>query len=345
MATMRYECVSNSADSLAIIDQTSVYNAEQIDDAALITINNDNIDHIFMDDITWQNIFQDTRYSQRQQRFCIGFLISMICIMLILLISLFSGFGKVIFNVVAYQEKSRHGLMMIPNIRKRPLNIFYFNIRNETANEEYVKEIDEYLSKYAENQEIMREFLKICTIEEQSDKKRWCSFDIQQQFHSDCSKTTNYGYNSGNPCVLFIFDNRLGWKPNMKSKTDYLPFFCRMQYRYSSNSYTNITYYPSLPTSMRNGGFQMNLIPNQKITDNDGNEIIGKDGNILYTLPPLVMAKMTFRDALEQNGNGDLGPFTMDCRIKDNVVGYQFDNIQSFNGQTAISFDFVPQFS
>lgn len=57
------------------------------------------------------------------------------------------------------------------------------------------------------------------------------------------------------------------------------------------------------------------------------------------------MAKMTFWNALKRNGNGDLGPFTMDCRIKDNVAGYQFDNINSFNGQTAVSFDFVPKFS
>ncbi|KAL3989445.1 Sodium / potassium ATPase beta chain family protein [Acanthocheilonema viteae] len=344
MATMRYECISNS-DSLAMIDQANVYNAEQIDDTALITLHSDDIDNIFMDDITWQNIFQDIRYSQRQQRLCIGIFISMVCIMLILLVSLFSGFGKVIFDVVAYQEKSRHGLMMIPNIRKRPFNIFYFNVRNKTANAEYAKEIDDYLAKYAEDREMMREFLKICTMQERSDGKRWCAFDIQQQFHSDCSKTTNYGYNSGNPCVLFIFDNRLGWKPNMKSEVDYLPFFCRMQYQYSSNIYVNISYYPSLPTQMRNGGFQINLIPNQKITDDNGNEIVGKDGNILYTLPPLIMAKMTFRNALEKNGNNELSPFTMDCRIKDNVAGYQFDNIQTFNGQTAVSFDFVPQLS
>uniref|UniRef100_A0A0R3RTH6 Sodium/potassium-transporting ATPase subunit beta n=1 Tax=Elaeophora elaphi TaxID=1147741 RepID=A0A0R3RTH6_9BILA len=344
MATMRYECVSNS-DSLAIIDQTNVYNTEQIDDTALITSHNDNFDHIFMDDITWQNIFQDIRYSQRQQRFCMGIIISMICIMLILLVSLFSGFGKVIFDVVAYQEKSRYGLMMIPNVRKRSLNVFYFNVRNETANAEYVKEIDDYLAKYAKDGEMMGEFLKICAMQERSDRKRWCAFDIQQQFHSDCSKTTNYGYNSGNPCVLFIFENRLGWKPNMKSEMSYLPFFCRMQYQYSSNIYTNITYYPSLPAPMHGGGFQMNLIPNQKITDDNGNEIVGKDGNTLYTLPPLVMAKMTFLNALKRDENVDLGPFTMDCRIKDNVAGYQFDNIQSFNGQTAISFDFVPQFS
>ncbi|VDO66874.1 unnamed protein product, partial [Onchocerca flexuosa] len=104
----RYECVSNP-DSLASTDQTSVYNAEQIDDTAPITANDDNFDQTFMDDITWQNIFQDIRYSQRQQRFCIGIITSMACIMLILLISLFLGFGKVLFDVVAYKEKSRHG--------------------------------------------------------------------------------------------------------------------------------------------------------------------------------------------------------------------------------------------
>ncbi|MCP9263317.1 hypothetical protein DINM_006180 [Dirofilaria immitis] len=256
MTTTRYEYVSNS-DSLASFDQTSVYNTEQIDDTTLITIHDDNFDCTFMDDITWQNIFQDMRHSQRQQRICIGIISSMACIMLILLVSLFSGFGKVLFDVVAYQEKSRHGLMMIPNIRKRPLNIFYFNTRNDTANAEYVNEIDDYLTKYAKKQEMMKEFLKICTAHERSDNKRKCTFDIQQQFHSDCSKTTNYGYNSGNPY---------------------------------------------------NG-------------------------------------KMTFRNISTQNENGDMGPFTMDCRIKDNISGYQFDNIQTFNGQTTISFDFIPKFS
>lgn len=64
-----------------------------------------------------------------------------------------------------------------------------------------------YATEYAKDREMLGEFLKICTVEERSDKKRWCTFDIQQQFHSDCSKTTNYGYNSGNPCMLFIFNN------------------------------------------------------------------------------------------------------------------------------------------
>lgn len=57
------------------------------------------------------------------------------------------------------------------------------------------------------------------------------------------------------------------------------------------------------------------------------------------------MAKLTFRNAFERNRTSDLSPFTMNCRIKDNVAGYQFDNIRSFKGQTAVSFDFVPQFS
>lgn len=55
-----------------MIDEASAYNAEQIDDTAPIPLHNDNIDHIFTDDITWKNIFQDARYSQRQQRFCMS---------------------------------------------------------------------------------------------------------------------------------------------------------------------------------------------------------------------------------------------------------------------------------
>lgn len=39
---------------------------------------------------------------------------------------------------------------------------------------------------------------------------------------------------------------------------------------------------------MRNGGFRMNLIPNRKITDHNGNEIQGKNGDVMYSLPPLV---------------------------------------------------------
>uniref|UniRef100_A0A915PTP4 Sodium/potassium-transporting ATPase subunit beta n=1 Tax=Setaria digitata TaxID=48799 RepID=A0A915PTP4_9BILA len=344
MATIRYAYVSNT-DSLAVNDHESVYNAEQIDDTAPISTNACNFDHYFTDNITLQNVFQENYSSQRQQRFCLGFITSMVCIMLVLMVSLLTGFGKALFDVIAYQEKSRHGLMMIPNIRKQPVNIFYFNVKNKTANAEYVKEIDDYLEKYMEEQEMMKRYLKFCTVGERHDKNRWCAIDIRQQFQSDCSKATNYGYNSGNPCILFIFENRLGWKPKAKNKIDYLPFFCRMQYQYSSNIYVNITYYPPLPTSVRNGGFQMNLIPNQKITDGNGKEVVGKNGHILYSLPPLIMVKMTFRNAVIRNGSDDLAPFTMDCRIKDNTAGYQFDNIKDFNGKTVISFDFVPKFS
>lgn len=36
--------------------------------------------------------------------------------------------------------------MMVPNVQKQLLNVFYFNLKNKTANAEYVKEIDDYLS-------------------------------------------------------------------------------------------------------------------------------------------------------------------------------------------------------
>uniref|UniRef100_A0A183ER29 Transmembrane 9 superfamily member n=1 Tax=Gongylonema pulchrum TaxID=637853 RepID=A0A183ER29_9BILA len=58
-----------------------------------------------------------------------------------------------------------------------------------------------------------------------------------------------------------------------------------------------------------------------------------------------VMMKMTLPNILSKDRAGEIGPFTLDCRIKDNVFGYEFDNMKQFGGQTAVSFDFVPRFS
>lgn len=61
-----------------------------------------------------------------------------------------------------------------------------------------------------------------------------------------------------------------------------------------------------------------------------------------------IMAKMSLLNVLRSasdTNDSDLGPFTMDCRLRNNLDGYQFDNINQFNGRTAISFDFVPKFS
>lgn len=54
---------------------------------------------------------------------------------------------------------------------------------------------------------MMNEFLKICSAQQRGDKNHWCTFDMRRQFRSGCSKETNYGYDSGNPCILFVFDN------------------------------------------------------------------------------------------------------------------------------------------
>ncbi|VDM98842.1 unnamed protein product [Thelazia callipaeda] len=89
----------------------------------------------------------------------------------------------------------------------------------------------------------------------------------------------------------------------------------------------------------------MNLISNEKIIDNDGKEITGSDGKTLFASPPLVMVKLTFNSVLSRNESSSFGPFTMDCRLKDNLAEYHFDNLRDFRGRTAVFFDFVPRFS
>uniref|UniRef100_A0A0M3IIZ1 Uncharacterized protein n=1 Tax=Ascaris lumbricoides TaxID=6252 RepID=A0A0M3IIZ1_ASCLU len=107
-----------------------------------------------------------------------------------------------------------------------------------------------------------------------------------------------------------------------------------LQYQFSSNVFANISYFPSLPGSARNGGFYLNQIPNRTLKDIEGKDVVEKDGDIMYSLPPLLMVKLSFPK--------ELGPFTIDCRIKDNVNGYEFNNLNTFKGQISVSFDFIP---
>uniref|UniRef100_A0A915AJD0 Sodium/potassium-transporting ATPase subunit beta-1 n=2 Tax=Parascaris univalens TaxID=6257 RepID=A0A915AJD0_PARUN len=335
MATLRYERVSDP-EGATVIDHVSVYNPEQIDDTAAIIGRNGEIESAFSDPISFREIFYDPRLSPKQQKFCIATILSVACITVLMLISLFAGFGKVLFDITAREERATHGLLMIPNLRSRPMNVLFYDQFNKSANiENYAKEIDEYLSQYRDSQEYMRTYLKRCSPEERSDDEAWCLFDIEQEFGTACSKYNNYGYDNDQPCILFAFEDRLNWTPTMQSSNYYLPFLCRMQYQFSSNVFANISYFPSLPGSARNGGFYLNQIPNRTLKDIEGKNVVEKDGDIMYSLPPLLMVKLSFPK--------ELGPFTIDCRIKDNISGYEFNNLNTFKGQISVSFDFIPE--
>ncbi|VDM97079.1 unnamed protein product [Thelazia callipaeda] len=224
----RYEPVSN-------FDFPSLVNVDAVgetDDTELITSHSmNNEDDSFRKTITFHDLFHNVQFSHRH-RLYIGIVTGTSCTTIMLMIALSFGFGKVLFDTFAQEEKLRHGLKMIPNLWSKPTNVFYFSVRNGTANREYVQEIDDYIAKYMEYQEKIKNYLKNCTVKDRRDEGQWCSFDIRQALGSECSKASNYGYNSGNPCILFAFENYLGWKPNMKSEVDYLPFSCRLVSQY-----------------------------------------------------------------------------------------------------------------
>uniref|UniRef100_A0A0M3HI70 Kringle domain-containing protein n=1 Tax=Ascaris lumbricoides TaxID=6252 RepID=A0A0M3HI70_ASCLU len=62
-----------------------------------------------------------------------------------------------------------------------------------------------YFIEYRDSQEYMRTYLKRCSPEERSDDEAWCSFDIEREFGTACSKYNNYGYDNDQPCILFAF--------------------------------------------------------------------------------------------------------------------------------------------
>ncbi|VDK66087.1 unnamed protein product [Gongylonema pulchrum] len=57
----------------------------------------------------------------------------------------------------------------------------------------------------------MEKYLKQCSAQERNDGVQWCTFDFEREFGYDCSKATNYGYDNGNPCFLFVFENVSVW--------------------------------------------------------------------------------------------------------------------------------------
>ncbi|VDK55493.1 unnamed protein product [Anisakis simplex] len=141
-----YERVA-SPQGAAVIDHVSVYNPEQIDDTTAIIGRNGDIEAVFDNPISFREILYDSRLSPKQQKICIATVSSVACITVIMLISLLAGFGKVLFDITASEQRSKHGLKMIPNLRAKPINVLFFNQFNKTANiAEYAREIDEYLN-------------------------------------------------------------------------------------------------------------------------------------------------------------------------------------------------------
>uniref|UniRef100_A0A183U3K6 Conserved plasma membrane protein n=1 Tax=Toxocara canis TaxID=6265 RepID=A0A183U3K6_TOXCA len=225
----RYERVSD-AQGATVIDHVSVYNPEQIDDTAAIIGRNGEIESAFSDPISFREIFYDPRLSPKQQKFCIATILTVACITVLMLISLFAGFGKVLFDITASEQRAKHGLLMIPDLRTRPINVLFYNTVNKTANiEDYAKEIDEYLNQYRDSQDYMRTYVRRCSPGERSDDNLWCLFDIERELGKACSKDNNYGYDEGKPCILFAFedvcktarlaaDNVMSTKKNMPEK-------------------------------------------------------------------------------------------------------------------------------
>ncbi|CAJ0583089.1 unnamed protein product, partial [Mesorhabditis spiculigera] len=233
------------------------------------------------------------------------------------------------------RANTKYGLQLIPDLRVHKSGSFIYSAYNSPSynsiKQKYVTEIDKFLDIYWKEQLERQRYMTDCTVYDKP-KDKWCRFSAKKHFktNGECSPRNNYGFDSGEPCLLFAFKDEINWSPDWVNRNtlDYLPFKCEIKTSYNTYG-INATYYPSVDAYPAYGGFAMDKIPSSPIKGENG-YVVDNDGEILYDLPALVFVK------LRRNTHNVKLNFV--CSIKDSVEHYQFSNMDAFVGLKDIRF-------
>ncbi|KHJ75631.1 hypothetical protein OESDEN_24753 [Oesophagostomum dentatum] len=130
-------------------------------------------------------------------------------------------------------------------------------------------------------------FVKQCTPLEKSPHS-WCEFPLKMFDDAGCTALNRYGFESGEPCLLFELKLQTTWTPKLTQNVTTLPFKCDAYDHLAMRMNTNVKYFPQFETNPQYGGFTLNKVPSRAISDKDGRDVSDENGETLYDQPPLV---------------------------------------------------------
>jgi len=202
----RYEIVDEPVETLEVVDD-DVYHPD-------LTVRDTptsfrSLEPILSGPITLKMIFYDPRWSANKRRCCLCFvaLASLVCFSL--MISLFVGLGQVLSYINEMDRLKLIGLHMIPDfdLLTDPV-VFLYNPdkKYEAAHNKSIAEIEAYLKQY----ELQTKEFQTCDGTRQPEQGKPCRFDLNW-LGTNCTSKNRFGYDDGNPCILFAFRGVNDW--------------------------------------------------------------------------------------------------------------------------------------
>jgi len=128
------------------------------------------------------------------------------------MVSLFVGLGQVISYINESERVKQTGLYMVPDLEQYDIGVFFYN--SDPKYKEFTNKYVDDLNKYLENYRLQSKDYQNCTDGQKPDNGKWCQFNLNW-LGTNCTKENGYGYNDGNPCILFAFRNVKNWMPNI----------------------------------------------------------------------------------------------------------------------------------
>ncbi|GMR31246.1 hypothetical protein PMAYCL1PPCAC_01441, partial [Pristionchus mayeri] len=234
-------------------------------------------------------------------------------------------------------DSIKYGLQLIPDLHQLSdgMLVYSTSLDANATRQRYVDGINEFLDTYVNEQNSRKAFMVDCA-EGLSARNKWCRFDTTRAFTREgrgCTRYDNFGYDSGAPCVLFALKDEIQWRPKVGSNVTELPFKCDITPNGRTSKPTGAFYFPSLKDNLRLGGFPTNKLPSKTIPDKQGEPITDEEGEMLFDTPSLVFVKFNLPEVKMH--------YTISCGIKDDISGYEIENLAEFGGRKVFTFDVV----
>ncbi|XP_044266272.1 sodium/potassium-transporting ATPase subunit beta-1-like [Tribolium madens] len=103
-----------------------------------------------------------------------------------------------------------------PGLGFRPISerteegsLIWYDQKNETAINKWVKLIDKFLDPYLKEQNGKN--FERCDFDKPANDSKVCEVNLDK--YGDCSRENSYGYNSSSPCVFLKLNKIFGWVP------------------------------------------------------------------------------------------------------------------------------------
>ncbi|CAJ0604538.1 unnamed protein product [Cylicocyclus nassatus] len=287
--------------------------------------------------IKLRDVFIDNNLRPSQRIFCIGTSVILCSILFIIFIYLLLGFNQVMHDITVQEQQQNQGLHMIPDLGTNISNSILNLIGDNVAKGRYIEIIRDYLEAYKKEQLSRKNFTKECSPLEKP-PHAWCHFPLKIFEEAGCTENNRYGYDSGEPCLLFELRLETSWTPKFQTYehrpnvTDLL-LSCNVYDFPKREESTNVKYIPEFIGSHTCGAFPLNKIPSRAISDTTGRDVADENGETLYDQPPLVMVKLRLSKSIHT---------TVRCYVEKRSAQYaDVSNIAEMPGNRFVQFDIL----